>query len=221
MTRKRIAAGIGALTLAATASCSFFIHGSSAAGETTERAIRESAAAGLSVSGRMSDVTEFSASRATRGEAPPERLRLTDARRSLERAVADAPSPEGHRALGRAYLAEGKPVEAFMQLQLAVQQFPNDAKLRNDLGLCCLEAGRDNPDALAEAMQHFDHAQKLDPNVIEIFYNRARYFEMTNQTSKAVEAWEAYLQRDAASPWAKQARERIEFLKTVTASPAR
>ncbi len=173
-----------------------------------------SANAGLTLNGRLTRLPAAKMAAVHRGDEGNEQaqLQLKATRQTLERELIRHPTPDGHRTLGRCYLAEGKPLAAFAHLQMAVQQFPRDAYLHSDLGLALLEVARTSPAAAEEALDALDMALRLEPNLLEARYNRARALEMLGRWSEARQAWLEYVQRDPNSDWGNAARERLTFL---------
>ncbi|OYT72522.1 MAG: hypothetical protein CFK52_04800 [Chloracidobacterium sp. CP2_5A] len=170
---------------------------------------------GLALDGQLANLPAAKPATVHRGDQSADhwQLQLKATRQSLEQQLLRHPTADGHRALGRFYLAEGQPLAAFAHLQLALQQFPRDARLRSDLGLALLEAARDAPEAAAEALDAFAEALRLDPDLLEARYNRARALEATGRRAEALDAWRDYATRDPQSAWGALARDRIAFLE--------
>ncbi len=176
---------------------------------------RVAATAGLALDGRLANLPASKQATIHRsGQADDHgRLQLKATRQQLEQRLLRDPTADGHRALGRFYLAEGHPLAAFAHLQLALQQFPQDAQLRSDFGLALLEAARDEPEAAAAALDAFNEALRLQPGLLEARYNRARALEALGRRAAALDAWRDYAASDPQSDWGAAARDRIAFLE--------
>lgn len=206
---------LGSLAIGLAGSSYFLFWRSGSAGVQAEVTLQQVASsAGLMLDGRLTCLPDAKLAPVHRGNGSddPPQLQLKATRQALEREVIRNPTPDGHRTLGRCYLAEGKPLVAFAHLQMAVQQFPRDADLHSDLGLALLEVARTSPAAAAEALDVLDTALRLKPDLLEARYNRARTLEMLGQWDEARLAWQDYVQRDPASTWGAAARERLAFL---------
>ncbi|QUW03099.1 hypothetical protein J8C06_01245 [Chloracidobacterium validum] len=177
---------------------------------------------GLVLNGRLANLPSSKMAPIHRGDDQDNQaqLQLKATRQDLEQRLIRTPTPAGHRALGRFYLAEGKPLAAFAHLQLAVQAFPWDAGLQSDFGLALLEAARTSPEAATEALEAFDEALRLQPDLLEAHYNRARALEILGRPTEALAAWRAYAARDAQSAWGAAARDRAAFLERYGNAPA-
>ncbi|MGQ9896990.1 MAG: tetratricopeptide repeat protein [Acidobacteriota bacterium] len=173
------------------------------------------ASAGLTLDGRLTHIPIAKIAPVHRGDGDDDQpqLQLKATRQMLEQELIRRPTPDGHRTLGRYYLAEGKPLVAFAHLQLAIQQFPDDASLHSDLGLVLLEVARTSPPAAEEALDTLDFALRREPNLLEARYNRARALEMLGRWAEARSAWQDYVQRDPNSVWGAAAHERLAFLE--------
>ncbi len=170
---------------------------------------------GLPLDGRLADLPgsrQAVVSRSGR-HSDETRRQLRATRQNLEQQLLRGASPDGHRTLGRFYLAEARPLAAFAHLQLALQQFPRDARLHSDCGLALLELARQTPEAAAEALEAFEEALRLQPDLLEARYNRARALELLERHAEALDAWRDYAARDAQSAWGAAARDRIAFLE--------
>lgn len=214
--RRRWAYGLGAaLLLGGVAGGYLWFQRVDESAAQAEAKLRRIAAAGLPLDGRLTDLADSKPAVVRRSGATDDQteLQLKATRQGLEQQLVRRPTPDGHRALGRFYLAEGRPLAAFAHLQLALQQFPQDARLHSDCGLALLEAARLTPEAAAEALDAFDEALRLQPDLLEAHYNRARALEVLGRRAEALAAWRDYAARDAQSAWGVAARDRIAFLE--------
>lgn len=123
-------------------------------------------------------------------------------------------------ALGQLYLAEGKTGEAIEKLESALQASPNDARLHSDLGAALIESGKarraDDPGGsgveFAKSLGHLKRALELDGSLLEALFNRALCYQYLNLPAQAEEDWRHYLERDASSGWAGEARRNLNAL---------
>ncbi len=206
---------LGSLTVGLIGGGCFIAWQGQTVGAQAEATLQQvSASAGLTLDGRLTHLPAAKMAPVHRGDDGNDqpRLQIKATRQELERELIRRPTLDGHRTLGRCYLAEGKPLAAFAHLQMAVQQFPRDAALHSDLGLSLLEVARTSPAAAEEALDALDMALRLEPNLLEARYNRARALEMLGQWDEARRAWQDYIRRDPDSAWGAAARERLAFL---------
>jgi CHAT domain-containing protein/tetratricopeptide (TPR) repeat protein len=133
--------------------------------------------------------------------------------RIRERAEA-FPSPEALGALGVTYLVSGDLDAAVKALESATAQAPDDPGLRSDLAAAYLaRASRlDDPSDLPKALDAAERAIALDSAPDEAWFNRALALEKLHLLDAARKAWQDYLERDAASGWADEARRHLEDL---------
>jgi tetratricopeptide (TPR) repeat protein len=112
------------------------------------------------------------------------------------------------QAAGAALVLVGRPADAIAKLRAAAEREPRNAALRNDLGAAeYIGALRDDgTDGYAEALAAFDAALKLEPRSAEALFNRALTLERLGLAAAAREAWARYLEVDASSQWATEAR---------------
>lgn len=142
-------------------------------------------------------------------------LLLLDASKSLSDA-------EAHHALGLLYLVDKKYEKALEEFNLALKFAPDKAKLHNDLGAALLEKGRqaEIDEKFDEALENYSLALKslnqaleIDNSSLEALFNKALVLQKMQNPNQAQEAWEKYLEKDSASPWANEARKNLELLK--------
>jgi CHAT domain-containing protein/tetratricopeptide (TPR) repeat protein len=133
--------------------------------------------------------------------------------RIREQAEGDT-SPEALAALGVTYLVSGDATAAVKALESAVAQRPGDARLRSDLAAAYLvraeHAGE--PADIPQALESAERAIAEHDAPVEAWFNRALALERLHQVDAARKAWEDYLQRDAASGWADEARQHLAAL---------
>lgn len=80
-----------------------------------------------------------------------------------------------HLERGEAYLEEGQPAEALVEFQSALNLRPDDAELYERVGKVLYARGR-----FDEALQHFEHAYRLDPTRIDAAMLQARILLLRN-----------------------------------------
>jgi CHAT domain-containing protein len=76
------------------------------------------------------------------------------------------------------------------------------------------------PDDLPRALAAADRARHLDPSLKEAWFNRAATFSMLSLRTEARSAWVEYLKRDGVSPWAAEAKSRLDELEKPSAAEA-
>lgn len=139
---------------------------------------------------------------------------------SLIAAANEEPAPESLHAAGVTALLAGRWNEAVLLLERA--SAPERADVLSDLATAYYERGRDRhsvPD-LTLAFEMSARAIGLDPALVAAWSVRALVLEELALREDAAEAWEAYLARDAASPWAAEAHARLRKLsETAQATP--
>jgi tetratricopeptide (TPR) repeat protein len=130
----------------------------------------------------------------------------------IERAQND-PGAEAQHAAGVAMVLVDKPAEAAARLDAAART-SHDARLWNDLAAARYQTATrsrrtsDYGRALAAA----DQALRIDARFPEALFNRALILERMESTADARLAWQRYLDVDATSRWASEARQRLAAL---------
>lgn len=127
-------------------------------------------------------------------------------------------APAAQHAAGTALMLIERPGEAVQRLRAAARKQPADAALRNDLGAAEYAAALklNQPSRFVDALAAFDDALAADPRNVEALFNRALTLERLGLHIDARQAWQQYLRVDAASPWAVEARERLQRLPATT-----
>jgi tetratricopeptide (TPR) repeat protein len=164
----------------------------------------------------------------SRGNAPGEvdyRARDLSAALLLDAASKEQSASALHAA-GRLYMAQKEFDKAVPQLQAALRLSPDDAGLHSDMGAALLEMGRQEEqsgdagkalESYAQSLEYLNKASRLDPNLLEPLYNRALVLERQMLPEQAKEAWQLYLQHDARSKWADEARQHLKLLSERSA----
>jgi tetratricopeptide (TPR) repeat protein len=75
---------------------------------------------------------------------------------------------------------------------------------------------RDEQGHIAQALEHYETALKLNPDYADAHYNVALLCEQTGDFLKATKHWKAYLKVDGSSSWASIARRQLEKLRKIT-----
>jgi CHAT domain-containing protein/tetratricopeptide (TPR) repeat protein len=132
------------------------------------------------------------------------------------------PSAEALGALAITYLVSGDVGGAVKALESATVQDPGNARLRSDLAAAYLvrAARLDEPADLPRALEAAETAIALANPPDEAWFNRALALEGLHLADAAAEAWGDYLDRDATSAWADEARRHIEQLPQKRRSSA-
>jgi tetratricopeptide (TPR) repeat protein len=119
--------------------------------------------------------------------------RYGDALKNFQRALELEPEdPEYHNLLGQTYDELGHPGEAERSLRLAIEIDPKYAIGYYDLGV--ILAKRDG--RREEASEAFQHALKLDPNLLWAYYATACLHAIAGEEKQALELLEKAFRRD-------------------------
>ncbi|MDO8678685.1 MAG: CHAT domain-containing protein [Acidobacteriota bacterium] len=129
-------------------------------------------------------------------------------------------TPSRLHALGVEQLLAGRYDDAAASLLAAAREQPNNARYVSDVATVQLERARRGlrPDDLPRALASADRARRLDPTLREAWFNRALAATALSLNDLAKQAWTEYLARDSASPWATEARTRLEQLSKPSAA---
>lgn len=110
--------------------------------------------------------------------------------------------------MGRFYLAQKDFNRAIRYLEIAEQEVGASPDVHNDLGVAYLESG--GGARMNMAAEEFRHALRADPAFAAAVFNLAVFYERTLNESDAQEQWKRFLQMDPDSPWADEARSKLE-----------
>jgi len=158
--------------------------------------------------------------------------------------VNDRPNAQSRHALGALYLLEQKTDEAIEQLEEALKTDPGNAQIHNDLGVALMElaktqkekAARDEQaggpksaeqspgeslKTFARANEHFAQALQFDPTLAAALFNQALCLQHLGLINQATASWQKYLQLDAGSGWADEARRRLAELEGLKKKTSR
>lgn len=159
------------------------------------------------------------------GEAKVDKTARNLAESLVLDAVLKHPNAATHHAAGRLYLAEKKFDEAIDQFEEALKTDPNSAQIHSDYGAALLEIARDvqskgeqgrSLEKFGQSIESLNRALELDPSLLEAWFNRALCHEQMRLYNLAKEDWKAYIEKDATSPWAREARQKLQALEDRT-----
>ncbi|HHT9152403.1 MAG TPA: tetratricopeptide repeat protein [Candidatus Hypogeohydataceae bacterium YC40] len=106
--------------------------------------------------------------------------------------------------LGYAYGLKGMYELALNQFKLA----GDEASAYNNLGYIYTKNGK-----LTEALESYNNALKLNPNIPNIYYNKGLAYELLGDTANAIQAYQEFLNSTTQTSAAEEAFERIQALK--------
>src|SRR5688572_23925808 len=140
----------------------------------------------------------------------------------IRESLGDLTTPSQLHATGMAQLLSRRYDAAAQLLLAASREQPNNAQYLSDVAVVQLERARRGmrPDDLPRALAAADRARRLDPSLREAWFNRALAITALSLTEQAKAAWTEYLRRDSTSPWAAEARKRLEELSKPTPAAA-
>lgn len=139
------------------------------------------------------------------------------------------PSAAAKHALGRFYLTQGEFDQALDQFEQALKLGLATAALHCDLGVALFEkakaektgqAAAANELVYARSLSELNKALELDNHSLEAQFNRALLYQELKLDRQAREAWTKYLEQDAASPWALEAKQHLRRLEMSGQNPA-
>jgi CHAT domain-containing protein len=147
------------------------------------------------------------------------KLRLIE-NKLLEAVGKNPSSAEAHRELGVFNLTQRKLPEAIREFEKAAELDGKNAKILNDLGSAYFESAQieskeKKAEILVKALDSFSRAFQLDPNLLEALFNKALCLQEIPLYNEAKAAWTLYLEKDAASGWAREARENLQSLENL------
>jgi len=112
------------------------------------------------------------------------------------------------QAAGQAAILDGKYDEAVAMLRRAVQVTPHTPALLTDLATAFFQRGdkQNRQEDFGAAYEYLSEALRIEPNDPVALFNRAIVGERQFLYHHALTDWERYLQVDAGSEWAEEAR---------------
>ncbi len=133
-------------------------------------------------------------------------------------AAAKTPSASNLHAAGVLHLFWNKPEDAVLMLETARGKAPNDAAILSDLSAAYFAGARadSQPYDFIDALEVADESLRPNGASIEGHYNRALALQALHLASEARSAWQHYLDLDAESGWANEARRKLRDLEIPT-----
>lgn len=174
------------------------------------------------IDGRLSDFNHAPLPNQRGGSPRVDQVQRDLAATLLLKELRDRPTAASHQAAGKYYLMNHQFEQAKKELAAAVELDPKNAKIHNDLGAVFLEEGRqqgsaaDNSKQLelyGRSLEQIQKALELDNSLLEALFNRALVYQLMKPSEQAIQAWNAYLEKDSSSPWADEARRNINVIK--------
>jgi len=137
--------------------------------------------------------------------------------RAMAARIVESKETHDEHLTGIGQLIAGNAEAATTLLEKAARS-SNDARLWNDLAAARMElAKRQNaPEWLAASLAASIRALEIDPECLPAFFNRALVLDALHIDTAAAKAYADYLNRDDASPWADEVRQRLALLPTTT-----
>ena len=162
----------------------------------------------------------YSATRGSNDATGINQYQLRAANADLTREVADRPSAKAQHVLSRLHLLKGEFAQAEEQLTQVVKAEPSNALAYVDLAVSIYERGiRDAENSIAtlnRAAVQLEKAIELSPQLAEAWFNLAICHEELMMLLQAKKDWGKYLELDSNSPWAQEARTRLQRLNEKT-----
>jgi CHAT domain-containing protein len=157
------------------------------------------------------------------GEAGPDNLQLLAVVGELQVAARTSSTAANLHALGIGQLLLDQVDAGIRSLEQAVDVSPADAAIQSDLSAAYLARSRQPERAqdVAAALAAAERALTIEPQKSEALFNRAVALEFLHLRDAARQAWRTYLANDVASPWAAEARTRLDALEKVAGPGAR
>ena len=145
---------------------------------------------------------------------PNQQRRLHRIEIGLMTAVEEKPSANTHHALGVLYLTQWRYQDAIEEFESALKFDDHNAKIYNDLGSAHFELAMNGPkekkfEELALSLEQFTKATELDGKLLEALFNKSLALQELKMARQARESWTLYLEKDASSPWAEEARKNL------------
>ena len=162
-------------------------------------------------------ISEFGYAPLTQLRGGPEagdQKRLRRIENNLIDSAEKTPNAQTHHALGIFYLTQQKYRDAIKEFESALKTADKNAQIHNDLGAAHFELAKTEPkekklEELAQSLEEFSQATKLDSNLLEALFNKSLALQELGLARQAKESWTLYLQKDPSSPWAEEARKNL------------
>lgn len=166
-------------------------------------------------------ISEFGYAPLTQLRGAPESVEKNRLRRienSLIEATEKKPNAQTLHALGVFYLTQHDYQKAIKEFEAALK-FADNAKIHNDLGAAHFERAKTEPEEkrledLAQSLEEFTNATKLDGNLLEALFNKSLALQELGMSHEAKDSWTLYLQKDQSSPWAEEARKNLTLIES-------
>jgi len=154
--------------------------------------------------------------RVTRGEAPTANVELLSAAVDVVRQAGEQPIPAQRHAAAIAKLLTNRTSDALVLLE-PLAATTNDANAWNDVAAAHYTSAvsTNRPEELIEALAAADTALRSKPDMPEARFNRALIIEHLGIREPAIAAWQRFLNVDGGSPWAIEARGRLQTLQII------
>jgi CHAT domain-containing protein len=152
--------------------------------------------------------------------AGTDRVQLAAGR--IRESFGERKTPSQLHAIGVSQLLAGQYDDAALSLLAASREQPANAQYLSDVAAVQIERARLGlrPDDLPRALAAADRARRLDPSLKEAWFNRALAASALSLTAEAKSAWTEYLKRDSTSPWAGEAKKRLDELSSPSRAAA-
>jgi tetratricopeptide (TPR) repeat protein len=152
---------------------------------------------------------------------PVEQNRLRRIENNLIEATEKNPNTQTRHALGVFYLTQHEYQKAIKEFEAALK-FGDAAKIHNDLGSAYFERAKTEPEDkrledLAQSLEEFTKATKLDGNLLEALFNKSLALQELGMPREAKDSWTLYLQKDSSSRWAEEVRKNLKRLESEQA----
>ena len=116
--------------------------------------------------------------------------------------------------IGTIRMLQGRDPESMQAMAAAMRLDPQTANYRYSNGSFLSGIGQSQR-ALVELLSTL----RLDPSIAGAWYGIGLEYARLGRTNEAIQAYETYLQRDATSQWAQQARQEVMRLRGQAAGP--
>lgn len=148
--------------------------------------------------------------RRSSAEKSPEELVASGAAGTVLRELEGNRTPKALHAAGVAYLVAGDARAAASLLEDAARGAEGNARVWNDLSAALYASARpEDREELTRALEASGRAIRLNPDLVEAYFNRALILERVGTREQVSAAWKQYLQRDPAGGWSAEARMRL------------
>ncbi|MDQ6788705.1 MAG: hypothetical protein M3033_18025 [Acidobacteriota bacterium] len=136
----------------------------------------------------------------------------------LESAGEKNPNEQNFNALGFYYLTEKRFDEAAAQFENALNLNQRNTEARVNLAATFyeqakLENSEEKSKLLDKSLQELNKTLETNRNLPEAVFNKALVLQEMNQPKEAAEVWKQYLEQDANSKWADEARANLRALE--------